>query len=61
MGALSAVKEYTFGIPGAVLTTLKQADVGVFKQAETWKAFVIAALMFVTISFAALSMFDSMD
>jgi len=38
-----------------------QADFGVFKQAETWKAFGIAALMFVTISFAALSMFDSMD
>ncbi|MBT7263152.1 MAG: hypothetical protein HN883_04505, partial [Euryarchaeota archaeon] len=40
---------------------LQQADFGVFKQAETWKAFGIAALMFVTISFAALSMFDSMD
>lgn len=40
---------------------LQQADFGVFKRAETWKAFGIAALMFVTISFAALSMFDSMD
>jgi len=39
----------------------EQADFGVFKQAETWKAFGIGALMFVTISFAALSMFDSMD
>jgi len=39
----------------------EQADFGVFKHAETWKAFGIAALMFVTISFAALSMFDSMD
>ena len=61
MGTLSVAKEYVFGIPGAVVTTLKQADIGVFKQAETWKAFAIAALMFVTISFAALSMFDSMD
>ncbi|MCP2504470.1 MAG: hypothetical protein NLN65_04160, partial [Candidatus Poseidoniaceae archaeon] len=40
---------------------LEQADFNVFKQAETWKAFAIGALMFVTISFAALSMFDSMD
>ena len=40
---------------------LDQADFSVFKQGETWKAFGIAALMFVTISFAALSMFDSMD
>ena len=40
---------------------LDQADFSVFKQAETWKAFGIAALMFVSISFAALSMFDSMD
>jgi cytochrome c-type biogenesis protein len=61
MGALSVAKEYVFGIPSAVVTTLKQADIGVFKQAETWKAFAIAALMFVTISVAALSMFDSMD
>ena len=61
MGALSVTKEYIFGVPGAVVDSLKQADFGVFKQKETWKAFVIAALMFVTISFAALSMFDSMD
>ena len=40
---------------------LDQADFSVFKQAETWKAFGIAALMFVSISFAAISMFDSMD
>lgn len=40
---------------------LRQADFAVFKQSETWKAFGIAAIMFVTISFAALSMFDSMD
>ena len=40
---------------------LEQVDTGVFKRAETWKAFAIAAIMFVTISFAALSMFDSMD
>ena len=40
---------------------LSQVDFGVFKRSETWKAFGIAALMFVTISFAALSMFDSMD
>ena len=46
---------------GGDMGLLGQADFGVFKQAETWKAFGIAALMFVTISFAALSMFDSMD
>jgi cytochrome c-type biogenesis protein len=40
---------------------LSQVDFGVFKRSETWKAFGIAAIMFVTISFAALSMFDSMD
>ena len=40
---------------------LQQVDFGVFKQSETWKAFAISAVMFVTISFAALSMFDSMD
>ena len=37
------------------------ADFGVFKRSETWKAFAIAAVLFVMISFAALSMFDSMD
>ena len=36
-------------------------DFGVFTRSETWKAFAIAAIMFVAISFAALSMFDSMD
>ena len=40
---------------------LDQADWGVFKQKDTWQAFVIAVVMFGTISFAALSMFDSMD
>ena len=40
---------------------LDTVDLGVFKRSETWKAFVIAATMFVAISFAALSMFDSMD
>ena len=40
---------------------LEQADFGVFKQKDTWQAFVIAVVMFGTISFAALSMFDSMD
>ena len=40
---------------------ISQVDFGVFKRSETWKAFGIAAVMFVTISFAALSMFDSMD
>jgi len=46
---------------GLCMGLWEQADFGVFKQAETWKAFGIGALMFVTISFAALSMFDSMD
>ncbi len=36
-------------------------DFGVFTRSETWKAFAIAAIMFVAISFAALSTFDSMD
>ncbi len=40
---------------------LDQADWGVFKRKDTWQAFVIAVVMFGTISFAALSMFDSMD
>ncbi len=40
---------------------LSAMDLGVFKRSETWKAFAIAAVMFVSISFAALSMFDSMD
>ena len=40
---------------------LDTMDLGVFKRSETWKAFGIAAIMFVAISFAALSMFDSMD
>ena len=40
---------------------LDQADWGVFKQKDTWQAFVIAVVMFGAISFAALSMFDSMD
>jgi cytochrome c-type biogenesis protein len=40
---------------------LDQADFGVFKQKATWQAFGIAVVMFGAISFAALSMFDSMD
>ena len=40
---------------------LDQADWGVFKQKDTWQAFAIAVVMFGAISFAALSMFDSMD
>jgi cytochrome c-type biogenesis protein len=40
---------------------LEQVDFGVFKQKETWQAFGIAVVLFVSISFAALSMFDSMD
>ena len=61
MSAVSSALGWLKGIPSGIVGTLKQADVGVFKQGETWKAFGIAALMFVTISFAALSMFDSMD
>ena len=40
---------------------LEQADFGVFKEKATWQAFGIAVVMFGAISFAALSMFDSMD
>ena len=40
---------------------LEQADFGVFKEKSTWQAFGIAVVMFGAISFAALSMFDSMD
>ena len=61
MGVVDGVKGFVLGTPQRVVNTFKQADVGVFKQADTWKAFGIAVLMFVTISYAALSMFDSMD
>ena len=61
MGGFLRVKEYVLGVPGKILDTFKQADLGVFKRSETWKAFGIAALMFVAVSYAALSMFDSMD
>jgi cytochrome c-type biogenesis protein len=47
--------------PSMLSSMFTNIDFGVFKSSETWKAFVIAALMFVTISFAALSTFDSMD
>ena len=40
---------------------LDQVDFGVFKEKTTWQAFGIALVMFASISFAALSMFDSMD
>ena len=40
---------------------LEQVDFSVFKQKETWQAFGIAVVLFISISFAALSMFDSMD
>ena len=40
---------------------LKQADWDVFKRSETWKAFGIAVIMFGTIAFAGLTLFDSMD
>ena len=40
---------------------LDQVDFGVFKEKTTWQAFGVALVMFATISFAALSMFDSMD
>ncbi len=40
---------------------LEQVDFGVFKQKETWTAFGIAVVLFISISYAALSMFDSMD
>ena len=40
---------------------LDQVDFGVFKEKTTWEAFGVALVMFATISFAALSMFDSMD
>jgi cytochrome c-type biogenesis protein len=47
--------------PFASMGLLEQADFGVFKEKATWQAFGIAVVMFGTISFAALSMFDSMD
>jgi len=61
MGGFLRVKEYVLGVPGKILDTFKQADLGVFKRSETWKTFGIAGLMFVVVSYAALSMFDSMD
>jgi len=47
--------------PFGSMGLLEQADFGVFKEKATWQAFGIAVVMFSTISFAALSMFDSMD
>ncbi len=47
--------------PVLAMGLLDQADWGVFKQKDTWQAFAIAVVMFGAISFAALSMFDSMD
>ena len=43
------------------MSLLKQADWDVFKRSETWKAFGVAVIMFGTIAFAGLSLFDSMD
>ena len=40
---------------------LEQADWGVFKRSETWKAFGIAIVLFTSIAYAGLSLFDSMD
>jgi cytochrome c-type biogenesis protein len=40
---------------------LDQVQWSVLKEKQTWQAFVIAILMFSTVSFAALTMFDSMD
>jgi cytochrome c-type biogenesis protein len=40
---------------------LDQVQWSVLKEKQTWQAFVIAVLMFSTVSFAALTMFDSMD
>ena len=40
---------------------LDQADWGVFKRSETWKAFGVAVVLFGVIAFAGLSLFDSMD
>ena len=40
---------------------LGQADWDVFKRSETWKAFGIAVIMFGTIAFAGLTLFDSID
>ena len=40
---------------------LDQADWGVFKRSETWKAFGVAVVLFGVIAYAGLSLFDSMD
>ena len=40
---------------------LEQVQWSVLKEKQTWQAFVIAIIMFSTVSFAALTMFDSMD
>ena len=40
---------------------LQQADWDVFKRSETWKAFGVAVIMFGTIAFAGLTLFDSID
>ena len=40
---------------------LQQADWDVFKRSETWKAFGVAVIMFGTIAYAGLTLFDSFD
>ena len=40
---------------------LEQVQWSVLKEKQTWQAFAIAIIMFSTVSFAALTMFDSMD
>ena len=49
MGVVDGVKGFVLSTPQRAVNTFKQADLGVFKQAETWKAFGIAALMFASL------------
>jgi len=40
---------------------LDQVQLSVLKEKQTWQAFAIAVVLFSTVSFGALTMFDSMD
>ena len=55
MGGFLRVEEYVLSVPGKILDTFKQGRFGRLQTIETWKAFGIAGLMFVVVSYAALS------
>ena len=44
-----------------IMGILDQVQLSVLKEKQTWQAFAIAVVLFSTVSFGALTMFDSMD